>query len=251
MAYNDIKGLRITKNNELIVQSKHQANGAIIGMMLGDSSMNRYLVTSKKFEGMCARRRSRIQMSTSHFPKQLDYLLWKESIIKSYVKFGKLITDRSKQDDGFIYYKKTSLVESSKNLVYLFENFYALGKKRVTSKILNRLTDLGLSILFMDDGSLIPHSYRKDGSIRALKLRIHTSNFTYNEHLIMKEYFEKKSIYFNITRDKKYYCLSTGKKDSISNFVNIVSPFVNLVDCMKYKIKPFDAFVSASYPYDV
>jgi hypothetical protein len=121
----------------------------------------------------------------------------------------------------------------------------------VTSKILNRLTDLGLSILFMDDGSLIPHSYRKDGSIRALKLRLHTSNFTYNEHLIMKEYFEKKSIYFNITRDKKYYCLSTGKKDSISNFVNIVSPFVNLVDCMKYKIKPFDAFVSASYPYDV
>jgi stress-induced morphogen len=145
MAFNDTKGLRLTKENDLIIQSKHQANGAIIGMMLGDSSMYKYLVTSKMFDGLSERRRSRIQMSTSHCEKQLNYLLWKESIINSYVKFGKLITDNSKIDKGFIYYKKTSLVESSKLLVYLYENFYAHRVKRVTSKILNRLTDSFIS----------------------------------------------------------------------------------------------------------
>lgn len=248
MAYNNTKGLRITKNKELIIQSKHQANGAIIGMMLGDSSMRRYLVNSKKFEGMSDRRRSRIQMDTSHYPGQLGYLLWKESILRAYVKFGKLIVDRSKENGGFIYYKKTSLVESSKNLVYFYENFYALGKKRVTLKLLHRLTKLGIAIWFMDDGSLIPHSYKENGDIKALKLRLHTSNFNYDEHVIMKDYFEEKSIFFNITRDRNYYCLSTGRKESICKFIDVVKPFVDLVDCMKYKIKPYDVFASANYP---
>ena len=248
MAFNDTKGLKIIKTGDLVIQSKHQANGAIIGMMLGDSSMRRYLVTSKRFEGMCERRRSRIQMSTTHYPKQLDYLLWKESILKSYVKFGKLITDRSKEEQGFIYYKKTSLVESSKVLVYLYENFYALVKKRVTMKLLHRLTKLGIALWFMDDGSLIPHSFTKEGSIRALKLRLHTSNFTYDEHVIMKKYFEERDIHFNITKDKIYYCLSTGRKESIMNFIEIVKPFVNLIECMKYKVKPHDVFVSANHP---
>jgi hypothetical protein len=251
MAYNNTKGLKLTKDNELVIQSKHQANGAIIGMMLGDSSMRRYIVNSKKFDGLSERRRSRIQMDTSHCAKHLEYLLWKESILGAYVKFGKLIIDKSKEKDGFTYNKKTSLIKSSKNLVYLYENFYALGKKRVTLKLLHRLTYLGLAIWFMDDGNLIPHSYNEDGSVRALKLRLHTSNFSYGEHVIMKKYFEEKNIYFNITKDKEYYCLSTGRKDSICNFVELVKPFVSLVGCMQYKISPYDVFVSANYPHSM
>jgi hypothetical protein len=249
MAYNNTKGLRITEEGNLIIQSKHQANGAIIGMMLGDSSMSKYVVNSKRFDGLSERRRSRIRLSTTHCPKQLEYLLWKESIIKHYVKLGELVTDSSKSDEGFTYYKKTSLVESTKNLVYLYENFYAHGKKRVTSSILNRLTNLGIAIWFMDDGSLVPHSYRKDGSIRAMKLRLHTSSFSYDEHVTMKQYFDKLGINFNINFDRSYYILSTGMKESISKFVNIVKPFVDLVDCMKYKVNPYDVFASANYPY--
>lgn len=251
MAYNNTKGLRITKDGDLIIQSKHQLNGAIIGTMLGDSSMRKYLVTSKRFEGLCERRRSRIQMDMSHSSKQVEYLLWKESILRAYIKFGKLINDKSSKDGRFEYNKKTSLVECTKDLVYLYEDFYALGKKRVTLKLLHRLTNLGIALWFMDDGSLIPHSFKEDGSIRALKLRLHTCNFTYDEHLIIQKYFEERGILFNIIKDKKYYSLSTGKMESIEKFVNIIRPFVCLVECMNYKIKPYDIFVSASYPQQV
>lgn len=244
--FNGIKGLKLNKKNELIVQSKHQANGALIGMMLGDSSMTSYVLKSNPH--LSVRKRTRVQFSTTHAEKYLEYLLWKESILRAYVKFGVLIVDKYHEKEGFIYYRKTSLVKSSKNLVYLYERFYKKGRKTLDIKLLHRLTDLGLAIFFMDDGSLTPHSYKKDGSIRALKLRLHTCNFNYAEHLVLKKYFSELGVDFNITKDKKYFCLSTGKKESIINFFTKIIPFVMMIDCMFYKIKPYFDFISANYP---
>jgi hypothetical protein len=246
--FNNEKGLRIDKQNNLVIQSKHQANSSIIGMLLGDASMRRYVLKKADNSKMSIRRNSRIQFDITHCKKQLAYLLWKESILRAYVKFGELIVDRSKEDERYVYYKKTSLVKSTKGLVYLYENFYGTGKKIINRKLLNRLTDLGLAIWFMDDGSLIPHSFNKDGDIRALKLRLHTSNFDYNEHVIMKEFFEDIDVNFNITSDREYFCLSTGKMGSIYNFINRIKFFVELVNCMRYKIEPYNKFFSANHP---
>lgn len=244
MGFNRTKHLRLDKKGRLLVQSKHQVNGALIGTMLGDSTMHHYLI--KKDSDLSWRKRSRIQFSMTHCEKQLDYLLWKESLIRAYIKFGKLIEDNSKIDKK--YYKKTSLVASTKNLIYLYEKFYRGERKVVTTKLLNRLTPLGLALWFMDDGSLIPHSY-KNGKIYALKLRLHTSNFNLFEHGIMKSWFsDKLNVDFNIGKDREYYILSTGKKESIINFIELIKPFVNLVPCMQYKINPYNEFLSANYP---
>jgi len=246
--FNNEKGLKIDKRNNLVIQSKYQVNSSIIGMLLGDASMRRYVLKKADSDKISIRKNSRVQFDVVHCKKQIDYLLWKESILRAYVKFGKLITDRSKKDENFVYYKKTSLVESTKNLIYLYERFYSTGRKIVDKKLLNRLSNLGLALWFMDDGSLIPHSFKKNGGIRALKLRLHTSSFNYNEHVIMKEYFDNIDIDFNITPDKKYFCLSAGKMGSIYNFISRIKPFVELVDCMKYKIKPYNKFFSANHP---
>lgn len=246
--FNNEKGLKIDKRNNLVIQSKHQANSAAIGMLLGDASMRRYVLKKAENNKMSILKNSRIQFDVTHCEKQLNYLLWKESILRAYIKFGKLIKDAYREDVGFVYYKKTSLVSSTKNLIYLYKKFYGSGKKIVNRGLLNRLTNLGLAIWFMDDGSLIPHSFKTDGSIRALKLRLHTSGFTYDEHVIMKEYFNTVGVDFNITSDKKYFCLSTGKIDSIYNFVNKIKSFVALIDCMNYKIKPYNEFFSANHP---
>ncbi len=246
--FNKEKGLKIDKQNKLVIQSKHQANSAIIGMLLGDSSMYRYILKKSLDNKMNIRKNSRIQFSTTHCKKQLDYLLWKESILRAYIKFGKLIEDNYRKESNFVYYKKTSLVKSTKNLISLYEKFYNTGRKIVNKKLLNRLTNLGLAIWFMDDGSLIPHSVNKNGGIKALKLRLHTSGFNYDEHVIMKDYFDTISIDFNITKDKEYFCLSTGRSDSIYNFVTKIKPFVELVGCMDYKIKSYNKFFSASHP---
>lgn len=242
--FNNEKGLGLDRKNNLYVCSKHQANGFIIGNVLGDGCMYRYFVKGKV--GDSNRDRTRVNLSICHCEKQLDYLLWKESVIRAYIKFCNLIKDGSKKE--FVYYKKQSLVESTKNLVYLYEKFYVDRVKIVNKKLLNRLTNLGMAVWFMDDGSLIPHSYKEDGSVRALKLRLHTSCFTYEEHLVMKKYFGAKNIHFNIMKDREYYCLSTGCIESIKNFVEPIKPFIELVDCMKYKIEPYNNFISANQP---
>jgi len=246
--FNGEKDLKITRKGDLMIQSKHQANSSIIGMLLGDASMHRYLLKTNINDKVSVRKNSRIQFGMTHCEKQLDYLMWKESILRAYIKFGKLITDRSKEDNGFLYYKKTSLIESTRNLIFLYEKFYNTGRKVVNRKLLNRLNNLGLSLWFMDDGSLIPHSFKSNGDIRALKLRLHTCGFNFDEHVIMKDYFNSIGVEFNITKDKNYFCLSTGKKSSINNFINKIKPFVELVDCMKYKIEPYNKFFSANYP---
>jgi hypothetical protein len=246
--FNNEKGLKLDKRNKLVIQSKHQANSMLIGTLLGDASMRRYVLKKAENDKMSIRKNSRVQFDTAHCKKQLDYLLWKESILRAYIKFGKLIEDKSKKDDRFVYYKKTSLVESTKHLIYLYEKFYSTGRKIVDRRLLNRLTDLGLAVWFMDDGSLIPHSFTMAGDIKALKLRLHTSNFNYDEHVVMKEYFDTIGISFNITKDKEYFCLSTGKMKSIYKFINKVKPFVELVECMRYKIEPYNKFFSANHP---
>ena len=246
--FNNEKGLKIDSQNNLVIQSKYQANGGIIGMLLGDASMRRYILKRSDNNKMSIRKNSRVQFDITHSEKQINYLLWKESILRAYVKFGELIIDRSKKNENFIYYKKTSLVESTKNLIYLYEKFYSTGRKIVNEKLLNRLSNLGLALWFMDDGSLIPHSFKKNGDIRALKLRLHTCNFNYNEHVVMKKYFNNINVDFNITPDKEYFCLSTGKINSIYNFISRIKPFVELVDCMKYKVKPYNKFFSANHP---
>lgn len=246
--FNDEKGLSLDRKNNLVVQSKHQANSVIIGMLLGDASMRRYVLKKAENNRVSILKNSRVQFDVTHCEKQLNYLLWKESILRAYIKFCKLIKDCCREDEGFIYYKKTSLVSSTRNLIYLYRKFYSSGRKVVNRKLLNRLTDLGLAIWFMDDGSLIPHSFKSDGKIRALKLRLHTSGFNYDEHVIMKEYFSTFGVDFNITMDKQYFHLSTGKMGSIYNFIDRVKPFVELVDCMGYKIKHYNEFFSTNHP---
>lgn len=242
VVFNGEKGLKLDRKKELVICSKHQANSFLIGSMLGDGTMYRYFVKGNGSN----RSRARIQFSMCHCEKQKSYLLWKESVLRAYIKFGTLIVDDSKEE--FTYFKKTSLVESTKNLVYLYEKFYRDRIKVVSRKLLNRLSNLGMAVWFMDDGSLIPHSYKSDGSIRALKLRLHTSCFTLEEHEIMKEFFSSRGIDFNITMDRQYYCLSTGSVESIINFIEPIKPFIELVDCMNYKIEPYNSFISANRP---
>jgi hypothetical protein len=242
--FNNEKGLKLVKDGNLIVQSKHQLNGFLIGSILGDTHLHKYIL--KKQVNLSERKRSRVRMTLCHCEKQYEYLLWKIGVLRAYIKFGNIVIDKSK--DCRVYYKSTSLVKSSKKLIYLYERFYKLNKKSLDKRLLNRLTALGLAIWFMDDGSLIPHSYNKNGSIRALKLRLHTNSFDLHDHKIMQEYFLTKNINFNITKDKKYYCLSTGREESIINFMTLILPFVDLINCMSYKTKAYKNFISANHP---
>src|SRR3990167_2474692 len=143
----------------------------IIGSILGDAT----LTTSKRKSV-----KSIFCMFTeTHCMEQKEYLEWKRDTLK----LPHNSTQHTRKKNASItnypvaYYGTTSLSQ----LLPYHQMFYSSGKKAVTMEILNKLTPLGIAVWYMDDGFY-------DGD----QISIATEGFTYSEHKIMKNYFDKK-----------------------------------------------------------
>ena len=103
--------------------------------------------------------------------------------------------------------------------------FYPLGKKQVTKEILNQLEPLGLAVWIMDDGT-----YDYNGN----RINIATEHLSYEEHLLIKEWFENKfNISSKIYKHKNQFYISFGVKET-KKLIEIIKPFV--IPSMRYKI---------------
>src|SRR5258708_9904253 len=122
----------------MILKNKHDINGALIGMLLGDACI--------------ANPNSNPYLTVEHGSKQIPYLLWKKDLFRSFL-------------GGSVYPKdKNGLTwqsEHTPKLRYLYQDFYkfpyvgaARREKKVDIHLLNRLTLLGLALWICDDGSL-------------------------------------------------------------------------------------------------
>ena len=94
-----------------------------------------------------------------------------------------------------------------------------------TKEILNQLEPLGLAVWIMDDGTFSYHGNR---------INIATNDFSFNEQLLIKEWFQKKyDIIPKIYKQNNQFYISFGVKDT-KRLVNIVKSFI--IPPMKYKV---------------
>ncbi|MBS3081131.1 hypothetical protein J4221_06680 [Candidatus Pacearchaeota archaeon] len=191
----------------LISQEEHDL---IIGSLLGDANIK------QRQKNSCFR--------VAHSVKQENYISFKLDIINNFKisefnKKNKVINNRE--------VNMISLSTKTHPIFNFYRNlFYKNNRKHVTSEILNHLNARGLAFLICDDGSY----ETKQGYIILC-----TNAYTFEEHILMKEFFNKK-FRLNPTigfRDGKYYYLRF-KKDDSRKLIEIIKPFIPV--SMRYKI---------------
>ncbi len=197
------------------VKNNHDFNGILIGMVLGDS----YIGVNKT--------KTLAYLETLHKSSRKPYLIWKQRLIN--YKFE--TTFKYKNNNGYGAFIFRTKFE--KKLIYLRKDFYINGKKTVKLNLLNRLTNLGLAIWYMDDGCL--SLGRKNGLINRRNIFLNTQAFGLEGNVLIQEWLlSKYDISSNINRNRGFR-LRLNTSNTLK-FIEIVSPFVKLVPCMQYKI---------------
>lgn len=197
----------------------------IIGSLLGDGSLALY-------------NRSKNSYYREHgCENQLPYRMW---------KYEKLKNLDFKINRNYKYAK----IYSHCNIYFtnLYNKFYFNNIKTITEENIKLLTHpIGLSCLYMDDGSLVIDSTkRKNNSIYIFpRISLYTLSFSENENIILKNHLEttfgvKTKIKYR--KDGKNTILEINKKNDIINFIDIVKPYVCEIPCMKYKINLSERF---------
>jgi len=191
----------------LVTQEEHDL---IIGSLLGDASIR------QREKNSCFR--------FSHSIRQKSYSEYKKDLLKEFT-ISEFREVKRKIKEGIIHTIDFS-TKTHPVFNYYRNLFYKNGKKEITLELLNQLNPRSLAFWVCDDGSYS----RAQGYIILC-----TNSFSFEEHKLMKEFFNKK-FGLNPTigfRDGKYYYLRFKQEDS-KKLVEIIEPFIP--NCMKYKI---------------
>lgn len=167
-----------------------------------------------------------------HSIKQRDYLRWKYIFLKLFNAKTK-----SKQFKNYklnkIYRQFLLRTSSSPTLTEFHNQFYPNGKKTITINILNQLDELGLAIWYLDDGHI---------TLLENLVIWSTDNYTYKEHLLIQEWFNKRlKVYPKISKRKGRCYLTFNRKDSeilLSIFKKVFKEY-NIPESMFYKLGRF------------
>lgn len=190
----------------------------IVGSLLGDGSLSIYgrSINARYREHGCE--------------KQDGYRNWKAQMLKNLdFKFS----DKGKH--GSVY------SPSREEFTKLYHLFYIDGIKTLTKENIALLNHpIGLACLYMDDGTLVMDTSRKKNSIYTFpRISICTLSFSEQENHILADQIKAVSgIQFKLKKhpDGKNCLLELNKAKEIVKFIEIVKPYANQIDCMKYKI---------------
>mgnify|MGYP001609611628 CR=1 FL=1 len=209
------------------------ARKILLGTMLGDA---------------CIVRNSpeKASLRLTHSDAQLEYLLWKAKKLYPLKGIGSFSVRRvpSRFNNKVIPGKFKTILSSlsSKYLKHIYDDFYreTMGqrKKVVRLNVLNRLTPASIAIWYADDGCLVKH--KGVNGYRTTSFRISTHCFSYEEVVLICQWFLARfNIKFHPLEYKRLgtYIIATSA-ESNGRFLDLVTPYLIEVECLRYKIDP-------------
>ena len=148
----------------------------------------------------------------------------KHLILSNFVKTKIKIYRDKRQNRRKIFYFSTI---SHPIFTKIYDDLYPSKIKTISKGWLEKLTPFSLAIWYMDDGSIVKSTHQ---------MRISTESFSYNEHLLLKEYLKNC---WNIEADIKNLPISNKfilsfKAKERDKFFKLISPFI--IPEMQYKI---------------
>lgn len=176
----------------------------LVGSLLGDGSLRK--------QGT----RTNALLEINHSFQFREYVDWKWWQFKEFVK----TPPKSRHGNGNrIAYRFTT--QSLPLFTEYYYKYYSSGRKVISSSVV--LTNLVLSIWFMDDGSKSRNTFY-----------LNTQQFSVNEQKMLVDILDRDlGIKSSLNRDKQYFRIRI-RTESASKFRKIVAPY--LLPCFRYKI---------------
>ncbi|MFH0737760.1 MAG: hypothetical protein V1827_04110 [Candidatus Micrarchaeota archaeon] len=201
------------------MEISEDVNQVLLGSLFGDACLSK---SSKNAYYCCA-----------HSPKQKDYLFWKARTLSRHFKVKP--SYGSNGPKYWIYKVRTNCPPILTALHNLFHVPFARPKRKwrkiINPLVLEKLSGIGLAIWYCDDGTY---------TVRDKTCALSTQGFTYDEHLLLKEYFLKKwGVKASIQRDRRnaidktYYKLVFNREET-DKFLYILKD--HIPECMVYKL---------------
>jgi len=195
-----------------------QDRDLLIAMSIGDGHINSYG-----------------QLSINHCEKQEDYLRYKANLLKkilySDVRRSKIYHKQCKKD--IVQFHLSS--RRVKFLKVLRKVLYPNNKKTITRKLLNRVTEQGLAIWWMDDGNR--NIQYRNGKIKYIMYRLYTCVTKELNRMILDWFKEKWDLNGYICKHGNQFIICFGSSEG-KKLSNIIRPYI--IDSMQYKINPVE-----------
>jgi hypothetical protein len=198
--------------------SQKQLN-VIFGTLLGDASLS--------LDG------DSIVYSVSHCNRQHGYIDYTHEII-GHGSMSKII-QKSGFAPGSIYYH--FVYRNKGALSKIWDKVMRNGKKKVNLEWLNNITPEALAYWFMDDGSSVWVGRKKN----YVRISFATYSFDKYEVELLSKLLANFCLHSKVYHSKrknhgKGFSIVISQSDS-NKFMNLVSPTVQNIPCMQYKIK--------------
>lgn len=216
-------------NLKKYIKNDYELNGAILGTLMGDMC-----VFKKKYNGQYY---GNAYFLMTHSDEQKEYLMFKKDILDLHPLIKTKVLQREtylKQTDK-IYHQWQCVSNANKYATQMYKRIYKDGIKSINENILNSITDLGLFLWYLDDGYLNIRRDKLTNKIKEYRVFLYTMNFTLDEVILIKKWFEKKyNISPNINKKQNGFVLYFNSSKT-REFMKIIDPFYNLVPCLNRK----------------
>jgi len=204
---------------KVLLDQREFSESVFLGAMLGDAGMSKTNVNGNA--------RFRI----GHSINKSEYLMWKLKHLRELVEITQVgiikggVYEKSPND--YVYFTS----RRDPYITEFYERLYIDGRKTFTEDLINRIDEIALSVLFMDDGSY-------DSHIDNLDYWLHFNSHEKYELEIMIKHLEKRfQIYPKIQKVNKGagFALRFLRRDS-ERIDEIIRPVVSQIECMRYKL---------------
>uniref|UniRef100_A0A6H1ZMC1 Putative homing endonuclease n=1 Tax=viral metagenome TaxID=1070528 RepID=A0A6H1ZMC1_9ZZZZ len=202
--------------------NRSEIRSAIIGMVIGDGCL------SKRYENGNA------YYQMTHKEGSYEYMLWKQKILNKITSSTIHPTKRILNGKTFKGYH----LGTKRHPIFtkLYNRFYYKKVKVLDEYLVKSITPLAFAIMYMDDGTYGNANKKSDSFFLC------TQNFDYANQLLLKKSLKIKFNLdwnlnkANVRKDGTYnYRLRLANRCN-EDFLNIISMYVDLVPCMKYKL---------------
>ena len=214
-------------NLKEIIKTQIDAESAIIGTLIADGSIS------------YSRRNSKGSVEITHTSRNLDYLKFKKEIfeiidgVKCNIKPKNKITENKTYELFRLTTNNHDLFSTYRDKMYVKES--DKRRKLLIKDHLEKMSDLGLFLLYLDDGTMRVRYYDGTDRIREIKLLLCLDSFKLEELVMMKNWFvERYNIQPNINKHGNGYRLVFSTQKT-KDFLNIISKYQDFVPSMKYK----------------
>lgn len=218
-------------NLKNFVNNSKEAVYALLGTILADGHI------AKKRRGYI----NKSYIEITHTSKNLDYLKELKDFIEATLGIKCTIREHNKKTEEKTYLLFRLSTESSKLFARIRDFIYKDGIKTFPKEIMNRLTDLSLFLMYLDDGTFKATFYPGTGNLREARIYLCLDSFTISElnnfRKVLKDKYDIDTSYYRHSKnlpENRGFRIGLNTENT-KKFMQIIDKFYGIIPSMNYK----------------